>query len=192
MDKTIDTSGLLFLFCCRCSCSYYCCCTVIFTFCYYYFFLPIPPSPNSEGTSSRFFFESQDRWTHYRHHACARYATSSPMSKLNFLRVQFPSCTFLKQNKKPVMDGMNEKTPESHEHKRQLRLQKQREQSRARLACETKEQRTSEGVKRENVVSKVVLLKKQARKHRSDSKLDGSEIPADVSVKQLNKGLAGC
>ena len=32
----------------------------------------------------------------------------------------------------------------------------------------------------------VVLMKKQARKHR---KLEGSEVPADVSVKQPNKGL---
>ena len=33
------------------------------------------------------------------------------------------------------MNGVNEKTPESHEYKRQLRLEKQREKSRARLAC---------------------------------------------------------
>ena len=43
------------------------------------------------------------------------------------------------------MNGMNEKTPESHEckrqRKRQRRLQKQREQRRTRLACEKKEQR---------------------------------------------------
>ena len=36
---------------------------------------------------------------------------------------------------------MNEKTPESHECKRQRRLQNQREQRRTRLACEKKEQR---------------------------------------------------
>ena len=37
-------------------------------------------------------------------------------------------------------------------------------------------------------------LKKQNRKQRRDSKLNGSEVPVDVSVhvKQLNKGLAGC
>ena len=34
------------------------------------------------------------------------------------------------------MNEMNEKTPESHECKRELRLQKQREQREARLACE--------------------------------------------------------
>ena len=51
------------------------------------------------------------------------------------LRVQFPSCAFLKQ-KRSVMNGMNEKTSESHGYKRQLRLQKQRD-CRARLACET-------------------------------------------------------
>ena len=34
-------------------------------------------------------------------------------------------------------------------------------------------------VKRENVVSKVAGLKKQTRKHRRDSKLNGSEVPAD-------------
>ena len=46
-------------------------------------------------------------------------------------------------------------------------------------------------VKHLNVVSKVFLLKKQARKHRSESKLDGFEIPEDVSVKESNKGLTG-
>ena len=35
-------------------------------------------------------------------------------------------------------------------------------------------------------------LKKQARKHRSDSKLNGSEGPADVTLKKPNKRLAGC
>ena len=47
-------------------------------------------------------------------------------------------------------------------------------------------------VKREKVVSKIVGLKKKARKHRSDSKLNGREVPADISVKQPNKVLAGC
>ena len=37
-------------------------------------------------------------------------------------------------------------------------------------------------VKHENVVSKVVVMKKQLRKHRRDSHLNGSEMPADVSV----------
>ena len=35
-------------------------------------------------------------------------------------------------------------------------------------------------------------LKKQDRKHRRHSKLNGSEVPADVSVKQPNKQLVGC
>ena len=40
------------------------------------------------------------------------------------------------------LNGTNEKTPESHGCKRQVRLQKQRDQqSRARLACEIKRQR---------------------------------------------------
>ena len=55
---------------------------------------------------------------------------------------------------------------------------------------------TSEGsnsaAKHENVVSKVPGLKKQAKKHRSDSKLNGSDMPADVSAKYPNKGLARC
>ena len=38
------------------------------------------------------------------------------------------------------INGVNEETPQSHEYKRQLRLQKQCEQSQARLACETKEE----------------------------------------------------
>ena len=40
-----------------------------------------------------------------------------------------------------TMNGMNEKTQESHEYKRQLRLIKRREQRRARLVRETNEQR---------------------------------------------------
>ena len=58
---------------------------------------------------------------------------------------------------------------------------------------------TSEGcssavVKSEKVARKVFRLKKKARKHRSVSELNGSEIwVADISVvKQPNKGLAGC
>ena len=35
-------------------------------------------------------------------------------------------------------------------------------------------------------------LKKQARKHRRDSKMNGSEIPTDVGVNQSNKRLARC
>ena len=35
-------------------------------------------------------------------------------------------------------------------------------------------------------------LKKQARKHRSDPKLNDSEMPADISVKEPKKGPAGC
>ena len=87
------------------------------------------------------------------------------------------------------MNGMNEKTPESHECKSQLHVQKQREQSRARLACETKERAkasTPLTVKRLNVVSEVISWQKQARKHRSDSKLDDSEMLADAGVKQPN------
>ena len=61
------------------------------------------------------------------------------------------------------MNGMNKKTPEPHECKSQLRVQKQREQSRARLACETKERAkasTPLTVKRLNVVSEVILVTK--------------------------------
>ena len=38
-------------------------------------------------------------------------------------------------------------------------------------------------VEHEDVVSKVVVLKKQARKHRSDSKPNGIDKATDVSVK---------
>ena len=61
------------------------------------------------------------------------------LSRIELLRVQF-LCKILKQ-KRTLMTDMNERTPESHECKRQLRLHKQREQRRARLASETKEQR---------------------------------------------------
>ena len=95
------------------------------------------------------------------------------------------------------MNGTEEKSPESHEHKRQLRLQKQREQSRARLPLWNKlKSNANEGsnctLKHENVVSTVAGLKKEARKHRSDSTQNDSEMPADFSVKQPSKRLAGC
>ena len=83
------------------------------------------------------------------------------------------------------MNGMNEKAPESHECERKLRLQRQREQRRARLARETKEQRQRRlQLRREetDVVSKVVGLKKQARKHRSDS--GKAERQGDGSIRQ--------
>ena len=93
--------------------------------------------------------------------------------------------------KRIAMNGMNEKTQESHECKRQHRLQKQHEQKREGLACETLKSNVNEGwnsaVKRKNLVSKVTGLKREARKHRSDSKPNDSEIPADVSVKQPNQ-----
>ena len=47
-------------------------------------------------------------------------------------------------------------------------------------------------MKRKNVVSIVMGLKKQARKYRRNSDLNGSEIPADVSVKHPNKRLPAC
>ena len=94
------------------------------------------------------------------------------------------------------MNGMNEKTPESHECKRQRRRQKQREQRGTRLACEKKEQRTLRLQERRLQLRREARkrreesrrgLKKQNRKNRSDSKLNGSEVPAGVSVKQPNK-----
>ena len=47
-------------------------------------------------------------------------------------------------------------------------------------------------MKYENVVKKVFGQMKQAKKHRSDPKLNGSEMQADISVKQPKEGLAGC
>ena len=57
------------------------------------------------------------------------------------------------------MNGMNERTPESYECKRQLHLQKQCEQSWARLACETKEQR-----------QRKLQPRRKARKRREQSR----------------------
>ena len=62
--------------------------------------------------------------------------------------------------KRIAMNVINEETAEFYEYKRQLRLQKRREQRRARLACETKEG-FHFAVKRENVVSKVFGMKKK-------------------------------
>ena len=61
------------------------------------------------------------------------------------------------------MNVGNEETPESHAGKCQLRLQKRRVQLR----------------REENVG-----LKKQARKHKSNSKPSDSEMPAEVSIQQ--------
>ena len=89
------------------------------------------------------------------------------------------------------------KSPESHEKKRQLNLQKRREQIKAEQDLPLKQKsNANEGfnsaVKRENVVSNWVAgLKKEARKHRSDSKPNDSTMPADFSVKQPNKRLSG-
>ena len=57
------------------------------------------------------------------------------------------------------MNGMNEETPESHEYKRQLCLQKQCEQSQARLACERKDERQQR-----------LQLHREARKGREQSR----------------------
>ena len=62
------------------------------------------------------------------------------------------------------------------------------------LLKQIKEQRertqgSNSAVKHENVVSKVAGPKKEARKHRSDSKPSDSETPADFSVKQTSKRL---
>ena len=58
--------------------------------------------------------------------------------ELNFLRAQFRSWNFFKLPLQNLitMNGMNDKTPESHECKGQLRLQKRREQRRTNLVCE--------------------------------------------------------
>ena len=86
------------------------------------------------------------------------------------------------------MNGLNEKTPESHECKRQLSSLNQVEQD----FPVRQKSNASEGCKSAVIVKrKVVRLTKQARNHRSDSKPNDSEMPADVSVKQPNKGLSG-
>ena len=99
------------------------------------------------------------------------------------------------------MNRMNKKTPESHECKQQRRLQKQHAQRQTRLACGPKEQCQQRPKERrlqlhceaqKHCEQSRRRLKKQTRKHRSDSRLNGSEMPADVSVKQPNKRLAGC
>ena len=93
------------------------------------------------------------------------------MTKI-FRGVQFLCEISLKQ-KRTVMTDMNEKTPESHECKRQLRLQKQHEQRRARLASETKEQR-----------ERRLQLQRTARKRREQSRL--AEQTSEEAQKRLN------
>ena len=75
-----------------------------------------------------------------------------------FCEYNFPLAICLKQKRTP-MNGMNERTLESHECKRQLHLQKQCEQSWARLACETKEQR-----------QRKLQPRRKARKRREQSR----------------------
>ena len=60
------------------------------------------------------------------------------------------------------MNGMNEKTPESYECKRQRRLQKQREQRRTTLACGKKEQRTL------RLQERRLQLRREARNRRRE------------------------
>ena len=63
-----------------------------------------------------------------------------------------------------------------------------------KIACD-KKSNASEGcisaMKHEKVVSKVFGLKKKPGSTEVTQKLNGSKMPANVSVKQLNKGLAG-
>ena len=85
------------------------------------------------------------------------------------------------------MKGLNEKTPESNECKRKVRLQKQGEQSRARLACETKEQLHPE-TRKGGEQSRLAETGKEVQK-----RLKG-ERQRDTSrrqYKQSNKGLVG-
>ena len=93
------------------------------------------------------------------------------LSRIELLQVQFLCNISLKQ-KRTVLTDMNEKTPESHECKCQLRLQKQREQRRARLALETKEQR-----------ERRLQLQHTARKRREQSRL--AEQTSEEAQKRL-------
>ena len=72
-------------------------------------------------------------------HARELFVSNFKFLKWTFSDYNFILVIFLKQTR-TAMNGLNEKTPEAHEFRRKVRLQKQREQSRARLACETKEQ----------------------------------------------------
>ena len=93
------------------------------------------------------------------------------LSRIELLRVQF-LCEIALKQKRTVMTEMNEKTPESYEWKRQLRLQKQREQRRAGLASETKEQR-----------ERRLQLQREARKRREQSRL--AEKTSEEEEKRL-------
>ena len=81
------------------------------------------------------------------------------------------------------MNEMNGKTQESKDCKRQLRLQKRREQIEQDLP-----------VMRQNLTRAVeqaavrLGLEKRARKHSSGSKPNYRDMPADVSVKEPSKG----
>ena len=105
---------------------------------------------------------------------------------------QFPFCNLFKT--KTCRYEVNDKRPECHECKRHFRLQKEREQKRTR-EHETKRSSCGRRLQLRREPRKSLWDKEKSqwlvRKHRSDSKLNGSEMPADVSVKQPNKGLAG-
>ena len=98
----------------------------IFGRCSCNFLSPRPSVRVLSAMSSRFWLVDWliDWLSRTNHHACAGYWEGNVVSDdKNLSRSAIPLWNFFKQ-KRTVMTDMNEKTPESHECKRQLRLQK--------------------------------------------------------------------
>ena len=146
-------------------------------------FSPRPITVRVSSATPRFFFLAWSQWVH--HQACAwsllclatSFLMSTPFGTICKYNYFVCSCNFF-NTKRIAMDVVNKETLELHEGKCQLRLQKSREQRRARIAPEAKEQRERKlRLHREQKgVSKVVGLKKKARKHKSDSNPSSSEM----------------
>ena len=122
--------------------------------------------------------------------AAVRMRTLRSQTLLIFFRVQFPFCNLLERN--TYRYGWSKR-----EYTRISRVQATAPFSEAawtkmNMTCLWAKASTqfSWSAKRSWAMSSASRIK--ARKHRSDSKLKGSEIIADVSVEQPSKWLAGC
>ena len=132
---------------------------------------------------------------------CAHALASS--NTLNFLRVQY-SCNLFKTRtyRCTAVNGINEKntrisrvqatTPSSEAAWTKTNKTCLWEKKATPAKGATLRESYDSTVKRVSGEQSRRGLKKQTRKQRSDSKLNGSEVPAEVSVKQPNKRLAGC
>ena len=151
---------------------------------------PRPTARVLSASSSRFWFESQDRWT-VRPLDRPPSRMRAAMSQ-NFLRLQFPCSIFFNQKHIViVINGVEEKWIVSRTQGANSVFRSGVNKAEQDLPVKQK-RNTNEGsssaVKYTNVVSKVAGLRKEARKHRNDWKPNDSEMPADFNVNSRTNG----